>query len=97
MVGIQDFTPITRKINIKYQHSRNNTPHSKMAAILVFFCFHANWPLWPHSRLNILLNFPLESEATRATFYGNKKDTKNGGHFGIRCISPSQIRVTCID
>ena len=46
-----------------------------MAAILVFFCFHANWPLWPHSRLNILLNFTFESEGT-----------KNGGHFGIRCI-----------
>ena len=29
--------------------STNNTPYSKMAAILVFFCFNANWPLWPHS------------------------------------------------
>ena len=25
-----------------------NTPYSKMAAILVIFCLHANWPLWPH-------------------------------------------------
>ena len=22
------------------------TPYSKMAAIFVFFCFHANWPVW---------------------------------------------------
>ena len=44
----------------------SNTPYSKMAAILVFFCFHANWPLWPCSRLNILLNFTFESEAMRA-------------------------------
>ena len=24
-----------------------NTPYSKMADILVFFCFPANWPFWP--------------------------------------------------
>ena len=58
---------------------QKNTPYSKMAAILVFFCFHANWPLWslwPCSRLNILLNFAFESEAIRANFHGNKRILK---------------------
>ena len=34
----------------------------------------ANWPFWPHSRLNevILLNFTIESKAKRANFQGNK-------------------------
>ena len=27
------------------------TPYSKMAAILVFFCFHANWPLLPRFQM----------------------------------------------
>ena len=44
-----------------------NTPYSKMAAILVFFCLIANWPSWPRSRVNILLNFTLESEAKKAS------------------------------
>ena len=43
-----------------------------MAVIVVVFCFHANWPLWPPSRLNILLNFLFESEAIGANFHGNK-------------------------
>ena len=47
-----------------------------MAAILVFFCFHANWPIWPCSKLNILLNFTFESEAIRAILYGNKRILK---------------------
>ena len=53
-----------------------HTPYSKMAAILVFFCFHANWPLWPRSRLNILLNFTFESEAIRANLHENKRILK---------------------
>ena len=47
-----------------------------MAAILVFFCFHANWPLWLRSRSNILLNFTFESEAIRANLHGNKRILK---------------------
>ena len=39
----------------------NYTPYSKMAKILEFFCFHANWPLWPRSRLNILFYYVEES------------------------------------
>ena len=53
-----------------------NTLYSKMAAILVFFCFHANWSLWPRSRLNILWNFTFESEAIRANFHGNERILK---------------------
>jgi len=34
-----------------------HTPYSKMAAILVFFCFLENEPLLPRLRENILLNF----------------------------------------
>ena len=45
-----------------------------MAAISVFFCFHANWPLWP--RLNILSNFTFESEVIRANLHGNKRILK---------------------
>ena len=52
------------------------TPYSKMAAILVFSCFRANWPLWPRSRLNILVNFTFESEAIRANFHGKKRILK---------------------
>ena len=52
------------------------TPYSKMATINVFFCSHANWPLWPCSRLNILLNFTFESEAIRANLHGNKRILK---------------------
>ena len=26
---------------------RSHTPYSKMAAILVLFCFIVNWPSWP--------------------------------------------------
>ena len=47
-----------------------------MAAILVFFCFHENWPLWPGLRLNILLNFAFESEAIRTNLHGNKRILK---------------------
>ena len=42
----------------------------------VFFCFHVNWPLWPRSRLNILLNFTFESEAIRSNLHGNKRILK---------------------
>ena len=55
---------------------RIHTPYSKMAAILVFFCFHANWPLWPRSSLNILLNFTFESEAIRVNLHENKRILK---------------------
>ena len=43
-----------------------------MAVIVVVFCFHANSPLWPRSRLNIPLNFTFESEAIGANLHGNK-------------------------
>ena len=45
--------PCTRASCSKAE-SEKNTPYSKMAAILVFFCFHANWPFWHRSKLNIL-------------------------------------------
>ena len=38
-----------------------------MAAILVFFCFHANWPSWPRSKLNILLNFTFGKKKVLVT------------------------------
>ena len=47
-----------------------------MAAILVFFCLIANWPFWPRSSLNILLNFTFESEVKRANLQENKRILK---------------------
>ena len=47
-----------------------------MAAILVFFCLIANWPFWPRSSLNILLNFTFESEVKRVNFSRKQKNTK---------------------
>ena len=53
-----------------------HTPYSKMAAILVFFCLIANWPFWPSSRLNILLNFTFESEAKTVNLQAICNQTK---------------------
>ena len=47
-----------------------------MATILVFFCLIANWPFWPCSRSNILLNFTFESEAKWAKLQSNKRILK---------------------
>ena len=65
-----------KKAGNKWSYLSDYTPYSKMAAVLVFFCFHANWPLWPSSRINILLNFTFESEAIRANFAWKQKNTK---------------------
>ena len=54
----------------------SNTPHSKMAAILVIFCLIANWPFRPGSSLNILFNFTFESEVKTANLQGNKRILK---------------------
>ena len=35
------------KVWMLAKNSRSHTPYSKMAAILVFFCFIVNWPFWP--------------------------------------------------
>ena len=37
-----------------------------MAAILVFFCLLADYPLLPRLKENILLNFEFKNEATLA-------------------------------
>ena len=42
-------------------------PYSKMAADLIFFCMHLNWPL------KILLNFLHDNEITRANLYVYKR------------------------
>ena len=56
--------------------SHYHTPYSKMAAILVFFCLLANWPLLPRLRENILLNFVFQNEAPRANLQVNKRRLK---------------------
>jgi len=56
--------------------SRNYTPYSKMAAILVFFCLLENEPLLPRLRENIFLNFEFKNEVTRADLQVNKKILK---------------------
>ena len=42
-------SPSSRKLSKNYENLvyQTNTPYSKMAAILVFFCFLGNWPCWP--------------------------------------------------
>ena len=47
-----------------------------MAAILVFFCLLANWPLLPCLSENVLLNFEFKNEATRANLQENKRILK---------------------
>ena len=47
-----------------------------MAAILLFFCLLANYPLLPRLRENTLLNFEFKSEATRANLQENKRILK---------------------
>lgn len=47
-----------------------------MAAIFLFFCFIANWPFWPRSRQNILLNFTFDNEAKWANLQSNKSMLK---------------------
>ena len=53
-----------------------NTPYSKMATILVFFCSLANQPLLPCLRENTLLYFEFTNEATRANLQENKRIIK---------------------
>ena len=47
-----------------------------MAAILVFLCLIAKWPLWPRSRLNILLNILLKARPTGPICKETKKILK---------------------
>ena len=55
-----------------------------MAASLVVFCLIANWPFWPRSRFNILLNFTFEREAKRANLQGHThKNSRNC------CVKPA--------
>ena len=71
------------------------TPYSKMAAILIFFCLLANYPLLPQLRENSLLNFEFKSEATRANLQENKRmliwrpfwnKVYSGGNLGSDCL-----------
>ena len=54
--------------------SHYNTPYSKIAAILIFFCFLANWPFWLRRFSNIKFKriFNLE-RGQRANFQSNKR------------------------
>ena len=54
----------------------HRTPYSKMAAILVFFCFHANWPLWPRFQTQNSKEYLTLNEAIRANLHGNKRILK---------------------
>ena len=44
-----------------------------MAADLLFFCMHINWPLWPRFRVKIILNFLHDNEVIRANLYAYKR------------------------
>ena len=61
-----------------------NRPYWKLAADLIFFCMHINWPLWPRFRVKILLNFLHDNEVIRANLYTYKRILSS--HFSIRSI-----------
>ena len=50
-----------------------NRPYWKLAADLIFFCMHINWPLWPRFRVKIILNFLHDNEDIRANLYAYKR------------------------
>ena len=54
-----------------------NTPYSKTATRLVFFCLLANLPL---------LNFEFKNEAARAYFASKQKNTKMAAILEKKCI-----------
>ena len=47
-----------------------------MAAILVFFCFLANWPIWPRFQTWISKEYLTLNEAKRANLQSNKRILK---------------------
>ena len=53
--------------------SLSNRPYWKMAADLIFFCMHINWPLWPRFRVKILLNFLHDNEVIRPIYMHMKE------------------------
>ena len=75
-----------------------NTPYSKMAAILVL-CLIANCPFWPRSRLNIPLNFIIESEAKRANLQVNKRILKQRPFWNkvYTCLPDSVLKYIMIN
>ena len=44
-----------------------------MAANLIFFCMHINWPSWPRFRVKIILNFLHDNEVIKANLYAYKR------------------------
>ena len=74
----------------------HNRPYSKMAAILVFFCLLAIWPLLPRFKENNLLNFEFKSEATRAYLQVNKRTLKWRPFWNkvYRCYKKGMVIVT---
>ena len=62
---------------------------SNMAAILVFFCFHANWSFWPHSRLNVLFYYmakPVLGKSQHFDWFFLSLD------FAVRTISVEKVQ-----
>ena len=60
---------------------KSNRPYWKLAADLIFFCMHINWPLWPRFRVKIILNFLHDNEVIRANLYAYT--------ISLICILPS--------
>ena len=75
VIKAEIINPPEHEYNLEFW-CRAHTPYSKMAAILVFFCLLANYPLLPRSRENILLYFEFKNEATRANLKANKRPLK---------------------
>ena len=64
-------------LTISWESCWENTPYSKMAAILVFFCFHGNCPFWPRSFVHTVSQEKREDKShTRRKDLNKKKITQ---------------------
>ena len=62
-------------LTISWESCWENTPYSKMAAILVFFCFHGNCPFWPRSFVHTVSQEKREDKShTRRKDLNKKKN-----------------------
>ena len=58
------------------QLSYRYTPYSKMATILVFFCWYSNQPLLPRSKAKKSKEYFILNDARRANLNANKRILK---------------------
>ena len=67
-----------------------------MAAILVFFCFQGNWPLWPRFQTQNSKEHLTLNEAIRANLHGNKRILKRRTFWNKVYFTPYIKRMTLL-